>query len=157
MKSTSEKRDANRTKAKQQLRSGPRENSPLDQIEAPPRRANGPAEARIEAGHDANHPTPRPTPTPAPGHNTFHFEVRVPAARSVCIAGNFNDWTPEGSTLTRLDNDRWGTDLTLPPGVYEYRLVIDGKWTPDPNAARSVPNPFGEPNSLLVISSPAGA
>ena len=44
------------------------------------------------------------------------------------------------------------------PGTYEYCLVVDGQWMPDPLAKESVANPFGGRNSILhVASSPAAA
>jgi hypothetical protein len=41
----------------------------------------------------------------------------------------------------------------LAPGTYEYCLVVDGQWIPDPLARESVPNPFGGRNSVLNVSS----
>jgi 1,4-alpha-glucan branching enzyme len=82
-------------------------------------------------------------------NQAVHFEFNDRAARKVCIAGSFNDWS--ATEMVRLDGGKWTIDLTLPPGAYEYRLVVDGQWTPDPNASRTAPNPFGEPNSLLIV------
>ena len=46
----------------------------------------------------------------------------------------------------------------MPPGTYEYCLVVDGQWMPDPLARETVPNPFGGRNSVLkVASSPEAA
>ena len=46
----------------------------------------------------------------------------------------------------------------LPPGNYEYCLVVDGQWIPDPNALETVPNAFGGRNSVLnVARSPEAA
>ena len=46
----------------------------------------------------------------------------------------------------------------MAPGTYEYCLVVDGKWMPDPLARETVPNPFGGSNSVLkVASSPEAA
>lgn len=78
-----------------------------------------------------------------------HVEVMHPSARKVCIAGNFNGWN--AVELARLGSGKWAIDLTLPRGSYEYRLVVDGQWMADPNAQHTVPNPFGEQNSLLVV------
>lgn len=80
-----------------------------------------------------------------------HFELTDPAARSVCIAGSFNDWRPETTEMVAMGGGKWTKDMSLPPGTYEYRLVVDGRWMPDPNASRTVPNPFGETNSLLIV------
>jgi hypothetical protein len=86
-----------------------------------------------------------------------HFELTNPSARKVCIAGSFNDWKPETTEMVPLGTGKWTKDLTLPPGTYEYRLVVDGKWMPDPTASRTVPNPFGEPNSVLTVPAQAAA
>jgi hypothetical protein len=43
-------------------------------------------------------------------------------------------------------------------GTYEYCLVAEGQWMPDPLAKETVPNPFGGRNSVLkVTSSPEAA
>lgn len=80
-----------------------------------------------------------------------HFEFNYPAAESVFIAGTFNDWHPNATPMIALDQGRWAKDLTLPPGEYEYCLVVDGQWKPDPQAAETVPNPFGGMNSIRRV------
>ena len=80
-----------------------------------------------------------------------HFEFNYPAAESVFIAGTFNDWRPEATPMIPLDQGRWAKDLALPPGDYEYCLVVDGQWKPDPQAAETVPNPFGGMNSIRRV------
>ena len=83
-----------------------------------------------------------------------HFELVDPAARHVCIAGNFNDWHPEVSEMIAMGSGKWIKDFELAPGTYEYRFVIDGRWTTDPRSAHTVPNAFGETNSLLIVPAP---
>lgn len=80
-----------------------------------------------------------------------HFEFTSPTAGSVAIAGSFNDWQPNATTMIALGQGRWAKDLALPPGDYEYCLVVDGQWTPDPMAAEYVPNPFGGLNSIRKV------
>jgi 1,4-alpha-glucan branching enzyme len=80
-----------------------------------------------------------------------HFEFNYPAAESVFIAGTFNDWRPEATPMIALDQGRWAKDLALPPGDYEYCLVVDGQWKPDPQATETVPNPFGGMNSIRRV------
>jgi len=53
--------------------------------------------------------------------------------------------------MARLAGGKWTIDLTLAPGAYEYRLVVDGQWMPDRTLRRTAPNSFGEPNSLLIV------
>ena len=33
-----------------------------------------------------------------------------------------------GYPLQKIDDDSWAVELALPPGRYEYRLVVDGVW-----------------------------
>jgi 1,4-alpha-glucan branching enzyme len=80
-----------------------------------------------------------------------HFEFNYPAAESVFIAGTFNDWQPSATPMIALGQGRWAKDLTLPPGDYEYCLVVDGQWMPDPLATDYAPNPFGGVNSIRKV------
>jgi 1,4-alpha-glucan branching enzyme len=80
-----------------------------------------------------------------------HFEFTHPTAARVCLAGTFNDWRPEATPMVPIGDGRWMKELTLPPGVYEYRIVADGQWMPDPLALETTPNPFGGMNSVLRI------
>ena len=87
-----------------------------------------------------------------------HFEFTHPTAISVCVAGTFNHWQPEAKTLHSSGVGHWWKETSLAPGDYEYCLVVDGKWIPDPSARESVANPFGGRNSILkVANSPAAA
>jgi 1,4-alpha-glucan branching enzyme len=81
----------------------------------------------------------------------IHFEFTSPIAESVSIAGSFNEWRPNAAPMIHLGQGRWAKDLALPPGDYEYCLVVDGQWTPDPRAAETVPNPFGGVNSVRKV------
>jgi 1,4-alpha-glucan branching enzyme len=89
--------------------------------------------------------------TVRPPKQLVHFEYEDATARKVCVAGTFNDWHPEVSDMIPLGSGKWVKDLELAPGTYEYRFVVDGKWTTDARCARTVPNAFGETNSLLVV------
>lgn len=81
------------------------------------------------------------------------FEFTHPTATTVCIAGTFNDWQPEAKPMHPLGDGRWLKETALPPGTYEYCLVVDGEWMPDPLAKETVPNPFGGRNSMLKVAS----
>jgi 1,4-alpha-glucan branching enzyme len=86
------------------------------------------------------------------------FEFTHPTAKTVCVAGCFNHWQPEAKTLHSSGVGNWWKETKLAPGTYEYCLVVDGQWMPDPLARESVPNPFGGRNSILkVATSPAAA
>ena len=87
---------------------------------------------------------------------TVRIEFHHEQAQAVFIAGTFNDWNPNNTPMTALGNGRWGKDLALPPGRYEYRIIVDGQWMCDPAAAEQVSNSYGEFNSVLnVLPKPA--
>jgi hypothetical protein len=55
-------------------------------------------------------------------------------AEQVYLAGTFNDWKPTGHKMDGPDaQGKFSTKLTLKPGKYEYKYVLDGKhWRADP-------------------------
>jgi 1,4-alpha-glucan branching enzyme len=94
--------------------------------------------------------------SPDPQLVPVHFEFTHLTASSVCLAGTFNQWQPETKTLHSSGAGNWWKDTALAPGTYEYCLIVDGQWMPDPRAKTSVANPFGGRNSILTVaSSPA--
>ena len=82
-----------------------------------------------------------------------HFEFTHPTAQHVSVAGCFNHWQPEAKSLHPAEGGRWVKETALPPGTYEYCLVVDGEWMPDPMAKDFVPNPYGGRNSVLKVTS----
>jgi 1,4-alpha-glucan branching enzyme len=71
--------------------------------------------------------------------------------QSVEIAGSFNDWRPQTNPLANLGAGQWVTRLVLKSGQYEYRFVVDGVWTDDPQATERVANPHGGYNAILRV------
>jgi len=80
------------------------------------------------------------------------LELVQPEAKSVFVAGSFNEWKPDQLPLMQAGNGRWIGDVTVKPGRHEYQFVVDGHWMPDPKAKEAVDNPFGGRNSVLVVS-----
>jgi len=77
-----------------------------------------------------------------------------PASReaTVCIAADFNGWSATEHRLTY--NESLGVHelcVPLPPGDYEYRLVVDGTWIADPFNPGISTNPYGGTNSRFTI------
>ena len=68
------------------------------------------------------------------------------------IAGTFDNWQPDAKPMHPMGGGRWMKETVLPPGTYEYCLVVDGKWLPDPQAKETVANPFGGRNSVLRVA-----
>jgi len=95
----------------------------------------------------------------ANGNGSADQPVRLefihPTAKSVSVAGTFNDWRPGATEMVSVGDGRWLKELVLAFGVYEYRLVVDGEWMPDPLGRETTPNPFGGLNSVLRIEAAA--
>jgi 1,4-alpha-glucan branching enzyme len=95
------------------------------------------------------------------------FQFYAPSARYVTLAGDFNAWggTAHGvydPNIDRMYDDGTHGDKTkedgvwtiiklLPPGVYQYKFVIDGvNWVLDPSNPEKIQNgPFI--NSVLRV------
>lgn len=81
------------------------------------------------------------------------FVQPVDHAKRICVSGDFNYWSPHATPLRR--NPRlgvWETCVPLPPGRYRYRLVVDGRWTPDPHNDKVEVNPYGEFDNIVEIA-----
>jgi hypothetical protein len=79
------------------------------------------------------------------------FAYTPPAKpKAVYLAGTFNDWKPTGQVMTGPDaQGSFTTRLTLKPGTYEYKFVVEGKsWKADPGNRRQT-GYFN--NSVLVL------
>lgn len=70
-------------------------------------------------------------------------------AHRVEVAGSFNSW--DRITLTRLGEGVWETKLLVPPGNYEYALLVDGLWQADPASPSGTPWPDGRQTSCLEV------
>lgn len=81
------------------------------------------------------------------------FVVDAPAAGTVHLVGDFNEWQPTVE-LSDADGDGvWSGRVPLVPGVHEYMFVIDGAdWITDPNAAGYQDDGFGQRNALVAVS-----
>ena len=80
----------------------------------------------------------------------IEFRCTLPQARSVAVAGTFNNWDQHKTPMQKEGNG-WKAKVSLSPGRYEYRFVADGQWVSDPNARESVRNDYGSTNSVLVV------
>ena len=94
---------------------------------------------------------------PAPSGPPREIVVRFKdsSAGDVRIAGDFNGWVPDRGVRSLIASEGqtrvWTKVLTLEPGTYQYRYVVDGEWREDPTNPRSAPGPTGQPNSILHV------
>ena len=80
------------------------------------------------------------------------FSIRAPEARNVQLVGDFSDWEQHPVDLKKLKNGDWKTTLSLTQGKYQYRYIVDGRWSDDPNCPVRVPNSFGSHTCVLFVA-----
>lgn len=81
---------------------------------------------------------------------TLRIEFHDEHAQAVSIAGTFNDCRPGVAPMIPLGQGRWVKELALPPGRFEFRLIVDGRWICDPAATEKVPNPHSGHNAAII-------
>jgi len=80
-----------------------------------------------------------------------HFEFPAPEALEVYLAGDFNNWNSSANPMKKDKNGIWKTALSLKPGRYEYRFLVDENWENDPVCCDCVPNEFGSQNCVRIV------
>jgi 1,4-alpha-glucan branching enzyme len=79
------------------------------------------------------------------------FELLAPDAQKVYLAGNFNNWDTRANLMKKDKKGIWKTIVSLKPGRYEYRFLVDGNWENDPSCCDCVPNEFGTQNCARIV------
>ena len=79
------------------------------------------------------------------------FSLEAPEANEVILMADFNQWEPGRHIMNRNEQGVWEKTAMLPPGRYEYRFLVDGRWQNDPNNPDFCDNCFGTRNNLLLI------
>jgi 1,4-alpha-glucan branching enzyme len=92
----------------------------------------------------------------APALGCVTLKYHFPHASTVFIAGTFNGWDANGTSLRPLGDGFWSVDLNLASGRYEFRLIVDGIWIDAPDATEAVENPFGGRNAVLTLKPEKG-
>ncbi|HWG15379.1 MAG TPA: isoamylase early set domain-containing protein [Streptosporangiaceae bacterium] len=92
----------------------------------------------------------------APSERTVDVVFSLPAgteADHVALCGEFNDWSPETTTLTRGDDRAWRVTVPLVAGTYRYKFLLDGEtWENGPDADGYEENAYGTTDSVIVVS-----
>ena len=84
---------------------------------------------------------------------TVRFELRVPQAQRVMLAGDFTHWQAR-IPLHKKPDGTWAAEIPLHPGNYEYMFIVDGdRWISDPRASQYRADGFGNNNAVLTVPS----
>ena len=80
------------------------------------------------------------------------FSYAAAPGHSVILAGVFNDWDSVGTAM-EYDPEKavYRCSLELLPGIYEYKLVVDGEWLLDDSNPNFTSNDFGTLNSVMKV------
>lgn len=127
----------------------------VDEVAGTPVRFRRDDEGRV-AGvtfvHEGETYTARRVELPPPslkGNTTFRLEGH-PEASIVAVAGSFNNWN-QSQFLFAREGDAWVCRLDLDPGVYTYKLVVDGNWLLDPANPSTQEDEAGNLNNVLEV------
>jgi len=79
------------------------------------------------------------------------FLLEAPEAKEVLVGGDFNTWNARAHPMKQDESGVWKKMLMLPPGKYEYKFLVDGRWRNDPKNDQMCPNCFGSQNNVIVL------
>ena len=79
------------------------------------------------------------------------FTYEDDSARKVCLAGDFNRWSPESHCLIKKGS-QWSIQVKLSQGHYQYLFLVDDRlWEQDPGNTLKEDSGFGVKNSVLIV------
>ena len=83
----------------------------------------------------------------------MRFTFTDAAARSVSVAGTFNDWSVTAHPLARAGSANvWSGVVSLPAGEHLFMFVVDGKqWVMPPLAEEYADDGFGAKNGVVIV------
>jgi 1,4-alpha-glucan branching enzyme len=79
------------------------------------------------------------------------FKLEAPEAKEAILVGDFNSWDLKKHIMKKDKKGRWTKIVTLAPGGYEYKFLIDRQWQYDPDNDQVVANTFGTLNNHLTV------
>jgi hypothetical protein len=91
-------------------------------------------------------------PAPVAGRTPVQFVFVAEQAQRISLVGDFNDWDPTATRMTRGAGGVWYVVVPLQPGRIAYSFVVDDKvWHADPEAAVTT-HDFGRPSSVVYVA-----
>lgn len=82
-------------------------------------------------------------------HGGILFQTVSKTARTVELAGDFNNWVPE--PMMRREDGLWQKIVSITAGTYRYKYIVDGEWQIDPCQPAHQMNAFGTFDSFLNL------
>ncbi len=90
---------------------------------------------------------------PEPVRGGVRFTVEAASAKTVSVAGSFNQWSTTSHPLhPSTRHGLWSGVIPLPPGEHLFMYVVDGThWVSPPLAEDHVDDGFGAQNGVVVV------
>ena len=128
--------------------------APKADAAAPKKRGRKPAAPKADAAAPKKRgrkPAAEKKAAPAKTTKTVTLSFAAEPGKTVFVAGSFNEWNETSLPMAAVKGG-YAIDLELNPGLYEYKFLVDGVWTLDPDPDRDwTQNAFGTLNSLLRV------
>ena len=79
------------------------------------------------------------------------FKICAPQAKRVNLAGSFNNWDTKALRARKDSRGNWTVCISLKPGKYEYKFLVDGLWITDSSCSSLATNAFGTQNCVIEV------
>jgi len=81
-----------------------------------------------------------------------NFFYSNPAAQSVSVIGDFNNWNPLTNPMRRREDGWWFAEVPLTHGHHHYVFLVDGLPRLDPRASGTVETDRFSKASIVAVS-----
>ena len=84
---------------------------------------------------------------------SVRFSYRAPEQAAIAVVGDFNNWqVSDDTTLRYRAENLWEITVSLRPGRYRYKFVVNGEWVTDPQNPSLDIDAGGNLNSLQEVA-----
>lgn len=81
---------------------------------------------------------------------TLRFSIKPDGeVKTVMLAGDFTHWKPV--RMRKQKGGRFVSVVPISPGTHEYKFILDGQWTVDPENNAWAVNTYGTLNSVANV------
>ncbi|MFH0733137.1 MAG: trehalase family glycosidase [bacterium] len=84
----------------------------------------------------------------------YTFTYFSKTAKNVSIAASFNNWSAQTNPMVNDGKGNWKLEINLAPNYYQYKIVIDGSWIPDPENEWKINDGGDSFNSIVKVGKP---
>jgi 1,4-alpha-glucan branching enzyme len=83
------------------------------------------------------------------------FVLENKTAQRVAVVGDFNNWNPTATPMSRAEGGLWSAIIPMLPGRHVYGFMVnDSVFTLDPRTPRVRDADFGTDASVVMVGRP---